>query len=68
MNLVTPTLKTTLPEPTQRKRPAEAAAKKDKALSQPTPTTGNRIRTVLVASYGWPTDAAQLPKKRSVKR
>jgi hypothetical protein len=61
-------LETTLPEPMQSKRPAQAAAKKDRALIQPAQTTGNRIRTVLVASYAWPTDASELPKKRAMKR
>ena len=28
----------------------------------------NRIRTVLVASFGWPTEAAQPAKKRAAKR
>ncbi|MFT3957118.1 MAG: hypothetical protein QM722_22890 [Piscinibacter sp.] len=34
----------------------------------PAKATKNRIRTVLVASFGWPTEAAQPAKKRAAKR
>ncbi len=68
MKHLTPTLETTLPETALNKRPAQAAVKKKEGLSQTAQPAAKRIRTVLVASHGWPTDAGKPSTKRSVQR
>lgn len=66
-----PTLDLNLPiaTPAQPKNPLAAnkpAAPPQADASAKTPK--NRIRTVLIASHGWPTEAAQPAKKRAAKR
>lgn len=41
---------------------------KPQQADAPEKHTKNRIRTVLVAAHGWPTEAAQPAKKRAAKR
>lgn len=66
MTHMTPTLKTTTKATAAGKQRAQPAPKNEDRLvaTQPTPSA---IKTVLVASYGWPTEA-MLPSKRQTAR
>lgn len=66
MTHMTPTLKTTSKATAAGKQRGQTAPKNEDRLStnQPTPSA---IKTVLVASYGWPTEA-MLPSKRQTAR
>lgn len=66
-----PTLDLILPIATPAPTKNPLAANKPAAPLQadaPAKTPKNRIRTVLVAAHGWPTEAAQPAKRRVAKR
>jgi hypothetical protein len=68
MTHMTPTLKTTSKATAAGKqRVQQTAPKIDDRLGQAKQSTPSAIKTVLVASYGWPTEA-MLPSKRQAAR
>lgn len=65
-----PTLKSTS-NALSSKKPAQTAVKavKEEAATRPqTPTEKAAIRTVLVASYGWPTEGMQPSRRQGARR
>lgn len=68
MTHMTPTLKTTSKATAAGKQRAQTATKNEDRLVQVKPPTTSAIKTVLVASYGWPTEAMQPSKRPTVRR
>jgi hypothetical protein len=67
MTHMTPTLKTTTKATAAGKPRAQTAPKNEDRSGQATQPTPSAVKTVLVASYGWPTEA-MLPSKRQAAR
>lgn len=69
MTHMTPTLKTTSKATASGKpRVTTPTAKNEDRVVQVKQTTTPTIKTVLVASYGWPTEAMQPSKRQAARR
>lgn len=69
MTHMTPTLKTTSKATASGKpRVPTATTKNEDLVVQVRQTATPTIKTVLVASYGWPTEAMQPSKRQAVRR
>lgn len=69
MTLLTPTLKTTSKATASAKQRVPTATKtEDRSGQQAKQPTASVIKTVLVASYGWPTEAMQPSKRQTARR
>lgn len=68
MTHMTPTLKTTSKATASAKQRAPAVPKNEDRVGQPKQPTESAIKTVLVASYGWPTEAMQPSKRQTARR
>jgi hypothetical protein len=62
-----PILKTTSKTPRSSKTPLPASAQKEPAI-EIAPMEKARIKTVLVASYGWPTADMQPSRRQHARR
>jgi len=68
MTHTTPTLKTTSKATASSKQRAPAAPKLEDRATLAQQPTASGIKTVLVASYGWPTEAMQPSKRQTARR
>ena len=69
MTLMTPPLKTSSKATASAKQRAPAATKtEDRSGQQAKQPATSVIKTVLVASYGWPTEAMQPSKRQTARR
>jgi hypothetical protein len=68
MTHMTPTLKTPSKATASGKQRATTAPKSDDRMGQPKPPAASVIKTVLVASYGWPTEEMQPSKRQAARR
>ena len=68
MTLLTPTLKTTSKATASAKQRVPTATKTEDRSGQTKQATASVIKTVLVASYGWPTEAMQPSKRQTARR
>ena len=68
MTHTTPTLKTTSKAAASGKQRATSAPKNEDRLVLPKQPTASVIKTVLVASYGWPTEEMQPSKRQAARR
>jgi hypothetical protein len=50
------------------KKPAPTTTKEEAAARQKTQAANSVMKTVLVASYGWPTEEMQPSKRQSARR
>jgi len=68
MTYMTPTLKTTSKATAAAKPRVPTATKTEDRSGQAKPATASVIKTVLVASYGWPTEEMMPSKRQAVRR
>jgi hypothetical protein len=50
------------------KKPAQTTAKEEAAVRQKTQAANGGVKTVLVASYGWPTEEMQPSRRQAARR
>jgi hypothetical protein len=69
MTLTTLTLNTTTKAISSGKKLTQTTTKKEERVTVPAVQTARTaIKTVLVASYGWPTEAMQPSRKQTARR